>query len=80
MMYAHCFEGHGDTSIFCNSLPLKQSHLVVESDMCHDCSRAHRVNGIDAYLVDHGSGCYSYHTGIVIIDMIISKRLVERGL
>ena len=79
MMYAHCFEGHGDASVFCDSLSLKLSHLVVKSDMCHDCSRARKVNGIDAYLVNRGSSCYSYYAGIVVIDILISKRLVERG-
>jgi len=79
-MYAHCFEVHGDAPIFCDSLPLKLSYLVVESDMCHDCSRARKVNGIDAYLIDRRSSCYSYHAGIVVIDMMLSRRLVKRGL
>ena len=76
----YCFEGNGDASIFCDSLPLKSSHLVVKSDMFHDCSRARKVNGVDDYLVDRGAGCYSYYAGIVVIDMMISRRLVERGL
>ena len=76
----YCFEGNGDASIFCDSLPLKSSHLVVKSDMFHDCSRARKVNGIDVYLINRGLSCCLYHSGIVVIDMVISKRLVERGL